>query len=160
MKIKALLTVFFICCFVVAANAETTIKAESEKSKISTDEGVAYKVIIASTENALPTPIFPKFTGFAVVSQARSSTVSFMAGGVKTILVYAFILAPMKTGKIKIDPVSIKVKNETLSSNPVEIEVIQGKRRPEQQSNPEPQKKKPVTPQLVPATPQEPQYTL
>jgi hypothetical protein len=150
MKIKVLLSVLIIGCFAVAAYGETTIKAEAEKSKISTDEGVAYKVIVASTENALPAPVFPKFSGFAVVSQARSSTVSFMAGGVKTILVYAFILAPMKTGKIKIEPVYIRVKNETFVSEPVEIEVTQGKRKPEQQ----------VQPQPVPTAPQEPQYTL
>ena len=160
MKIKVLLSVLILCCFAVAAYGETTIKAEAEKSKISTDEGVAYKVIIASTENALPAPVFPKFTGFAVVSQARSSTVSFMAGGVKTILVYAFILAPMKTGKIKIDPVSINVKNEVFSSEPVEIEVTQGKRKPEQQGEPQPQNRNQVNPQPVPTAPQEPQYTL
>jgi hypothetical protein len=154
MRTKILLSALIFCCFTVAAYAETTIKAEVEKNKVSTDEGVAFKVIIASSENALPAPVFPKFTGFAVVSQARSSTVSFMAGGVKTILVYAFILAPMKTGKIKIDPVSIRVKNETFTSEPVEIEVIQGKRKPQEQ-----QKCRPA-PQPVPASPQEPQYTL
>ena len=158
MKIKGMLCVLIFFCFASAAYGETTIKAEAEKNKISTDEGVAYKVIIASTENALPTPVFPKFTGFAVVSQARSSTVSFMAGGVKTILVYAFILAPMKTGKILVEPVSIKVKNEVFISEALEIEVTQGERKA--QPVPVPQKKKPSVPQEIPPVPQEPQYTL
>jgi hypothetical protein len=158
MKSRILLVALFILILPLAAIAETTIKAEVEKSKITTDEVLTYKVIVASTESGFAAPVFPKFTGFAVISQAQSSTVSFMRGGVKTILVYAFILAPTTTGKLKIDPASVNVKGQAISSESINIEVIQGKRKP--QPLPTPQKKKPSLPQQVPGSPQEPQYTL
>jgi len=157
MKIKIILFLFVIF-LPTAVFAETTLKAQVEKNKITTDEALTYKLIIASTENALPAPAFPKFAGFQVLSQAQSSTVSFMRGGMKTILVYAFILAPMKVGKFKIEPASIKVRNEAFNSDAIEIEVTQGKRIP--QPPPVSPKNKPSLPPGAPTQPQEPQYTL
>jgi len=156
MKIKIFSLILLVLLLTSAVFAETTIKAQVDKNKVTTDEALTYKVIIASTENPLPSPQFPRFTGFAVISQANSSTISFMQGGMKTLLVYAFILAPTSTGKFKIEPVAIKVKDEVFTSQTLEIEVTQGLRKP----MPVPQKKNLPIPQETPTGPQEPQYTL
>jgi hypothetical protein len=124
------------CC--VSAFAETTIKAEVDKKRISTDEAVTYKLIVSSTEKDIPQPQLPGFEGFATVSSAQSSTISFMQGGPKTILILACILAPLNTGKFTIQPSSITVQGKTYSSEAFDIEVVQGKTMPQPETK-EPQ---------------------
>ena len=135
------------------ALAETAIKAEVDNTRLTTDDTLTYKIIVTSSENKLPAVEAPKFEGFSIISQADSSTISFVKGNVKTILVYAFILAPAATGKFTIAPSTIRVKNITYSSEVFEIEVTQGKATPKTI----PQEKE-FSP-LQPGT-EEPQFTL
>ena len=121
-KINLLLILFlFISCSNLMA--ETEIKAEADKQMLAPGEMLTYKVIVASSEKELPEPRFPEFAGFEVVSQARSSTVSFLREGAKSILVYIFILVPIESGSIEIPPSTIKVKGKEYSSPSFEIEV-------------------------------------
>ncbi len=129
-KITALLA-FFLLVFSIRAFAEITLKTAVDKKNITTDETVTYKLVITSTQQNIPAVRLPEFKGFKVLSQAHSSTASFMQSKVKTILVYAYVLAPEKTGKITIEPATLKLKNSTLSGEAFEIEVKQGKARPQ-----------------------------
>jgi len=122
------LSPFFILLSFSFVFAETSIKAEVNKKNISTDEVVTYKLVISSSEVKLPLPQTPKFEGFKVVSVAQSNSTAFSQGKPQVTLSYAFILVPLKTGKIKIPPASIKVSNKNYSSDAFEVEVKQGKR--------------------------------
>lgn len=144
MKNTLILLTIFVFVFTASASAETSIKAEVDKTNLTTDETLAYKIIITSTEKKLSTPQVSKFEGFNILSSAQSSTMSFLKNNIKTILVYAFILAPADTGKFKIGPATLKIKNETLSTDTFEIEVKQGKAQPKREESPS----------------QEPQFTL
>jgi hypothetical protein len=132
MKFKLFISTILLIFF-SAANAfgEISIKAEVDKTSISTDETLTYKLIITSTDNEAPEPEVPKFTGFDVISQAQSSTFSYLKTGPKTILVLAFILAPNDIGKFKIEPSVIKLKGKNYSTDSFEIEVTQGKAKPQ-----------------------------
>jgi len=153
MKIKYVL--FFILpilLFTFNAFAETTIGAEVDKLRVTTDESVTYKMTINSSETNLPLPNLPKFDGFTAVSQVESSHISFDEGGVKTVVVYVVVLVPESIGKFKIEPVSIKIKNRTYSSLAFEIEVIQGKTKPRPKEEPSSPEETPVetqTPQTI-----------
>jgi hypothetical protein len=125
-----LFVIAFIALCANAVFAQTSVKAEVDKLKLSTDETLTYKIVITSPERRIPSPQLPKFTGFKVISSAQSQTISFMQGNVKTILVYAFILAPLDVGKFKIEPVQVKIKNQISSSDALEIEVTQGRVKP------------------------------
>lgn len=151
--ISAIILIFL--SIVALAFAETSIKAEVDKKSITTDENVIYKLTITSTDKNIPQPQLPKFTGLAVISQAQSSSISLVKGGIKTILVYAFVLAPLDIGKFKIEPSLIKVKNKTCSTDTFEIEVTQGKRKP----NPSQKEGLPL-PEKPPSESEEPQVTL
>lgn len=155
MKRIIILSLIFTNLFIAGAFAQTTIKAEVDKTSITTDEVLTYKLIITSLEKSVPTPQLPKFIGFKAISSTQSSSVTFTKGSVKTIVVYAFVLAPTDTGKLKIEPSSIK--NETFSTEPFEIEVKQGKAKPKA----EPEKKPPVPEGTQPEeTEESPQITL
>jgi len=138
-----------------SALAQTEIKAEVDKTSITADELLTYKVVVTSSEKELPSPKFPEFAGFRIVSQAQSSTVSYVKGGAKSILVWAFILAAKDKGKLRIGPSIIKVKEELYSTQSFDIEVKPGNEETESQPIEEP----PLMPQL-PDRIEEPRVTL
>lgn len=145
----------FIFLLTASSFAETSIKADVDKLSLNTDETLTYKITIASSDKKLPAPQLPEFEGLNVVSQAQSSTVSFVKGDIKTILVYAFILVPSEVGKFKIDPATIKIRGKTYSTDSFEIEVSQGKIRPGV-----PKEEKPALPGESLPESKEPQITL
>jgi len=151
-----ILLVIFMSLFIAEAFAQTSIKAEVDKTIVTTDDIITYKLIITSSEKNIPKPQLPKFTGFKIISSAQSSTVSFIKGNVKTIVVYAFVLIPTDKGTFKIEPSSIKIKNETFSTGSFEIEVQQGKPKPKG----EPEQKPPQPEETQPETEEQPQITL
>jgi hypothetical protein len=125
--ILVVLSIFFS---LPVAFAQTNIKAEVDRTSITTDDTLTYKLAITSSEKELPAPTLPSFSGFDVVSQAQSSTVTFTKTKIKTIVVYVYILGPKEVGKIKIEPSQIKLGSSVYSSDSFEIEVKQGQRIP------------------------------
>ena len=111
--------------------AEIEIKAQVDKNKLTTDELLTYKLIITSTEKNTPQPQVPKFAGFDVVSQAQSTTVSFVKSNIKNIIIYAFILAPKDTGLLRIEYSQIKFKSKIFRTETFDIVVTKGKTQPE-----------------------------
>ena len=156
MKKIIILSVIFTSLFIAKAFAQASIKAEVDKTTVTSDDIITYKLIITSSEKNIPKPQLPKFTGFKIISSAQSSTVSFIKGDVKTIVVYAFVLIPTDKGTFKIEPSSIKIKNETYSTGTLEIEVKQGKVKPKA----EPEQKPPQPEETQPETEEQPQITL
>ena len=153
MKIKTwlVLVLFFCLSGLLPAFADTAVKAEVDKTSISTDDTIVYKLELTTTEKNLPSPTLPKFSGFQVVSQAQSSNMSWEKNQMKATAVFEFILAPEEAGKFKIEPSTIKVAGKAYSTDSFEIEV-----KPGAQQRPSiPQEKKPSMPESV-----EPQYTL
>lgn len=107
--------------------AQTLIKAEVDKKSIATDEVLNYKVTVTSSQNRLPPPKLPKFSGFTVLSSANQSSVTLRAGRMNSTLVYIFMLAAQSVGQLKIEPATIEVQGKTYSSEAFEIQVKQGK---------------------------------
>ncbi|MDD2689351.1 MAG: BatD family protein [Candidatus Omnitrophica bacterium] len=153
-KILILMALSILLCQ-MPAFAQTVIKSEVDKTTLSIDETLLYKVIITSSENKLPLPQLPKFEGFKVISQAQSSTASFAGNEIKTILVYAFVLAPLEKGKLKIPPSTITVKEKAYSTDALEIEITQGK----QNLKPQPKEKPSLPEKSIPES-EEPQTIL
>jgi hypothetical protein len=137
------------------ASADTSIRAEVDKTSITTDETLAYKLTITTNDKNLTEPQIPGFNGFDVVYSAQSSTVSVAKNDIKTSVVYSFILAPNNVGKFMIEPSQIKVRGKTYSSEVFEIEVKQGAASPQP-----PQKERPPQPEENLPESKEPQITL
>lgn len=140
MKIRLFLIIILLVFLATPLFAETSIKAEVSKTSISTDDALAYKLSISTTEKNLPEPKLPKFDGFEVVSQAQSSTLSIARNEMKSTAIFEFILVAAEAGKFKIDPSTLKSKGQTYSTDSFEIEVTQGKQKPkapEEKTQPE-----------------------
>jgi len=135
--------------------ADTTVKAEVDRISLTTDQALTYKLTIDSSAKRIPQPKLPSFEGFVAISNAQTSQISISGGMQKTSVVYVFVLAPTQAGKFKIGPAEIKIENKIYSSDTFEIEVRQGKARP--QVKPE---TKPTLPKKSPPATEEPQFTL
>jgi len=155
MEKTTLLLVLFVFLFLNTSFAQTDIKAEVDKTTLTTDDTLIYKITITASDNNIPAPQVPKFEGFSVLSTAQSSTMSFVKNNIKNLLVYAFVLAPLDAGKFKIAPTTIKIKDKVYSTDSFEIEVTQGKTKPQL-----PQEEKPALPQGLLPEAKEPQTTL
>jgi len=126
--ISVFITGIFVFIFFAYASAEISLKAEVDKKQLNTDETVTYKLALTSSEKNIPQPQMPKFGGFRILSQAQSSTVTFNNSKLKSILIFAYILAPEAAGKYKIEPAQIKAKNVQYQSEAFEIEVTPGEK--------------------------------
>jgi hypothetical protein len=149
MKMKSFLIMILFFVFAgLPAFADTSIKAEVNKTSISTDNTLTYKLELTTTERNLPNLKLPKFEGFQVISQAQSSNVSFEKDEMKSQAVFEFILAPAEAGKFKIEPSVVQTKGKAYSTDSFEIDVTQGKPRP------------PSLKEKPPPESEEPQYSL
>lgn len=122
--------IIFVFAFIALSFAQTIIKAEVDKIRLTSDEILAYKITVTSSKENLPQPQIPKFEGFNVLSTTQSSTMEFVGNNIKAVLVYAFILTPADIGKFKIEPSTIKINKQVYSTDTFEIEVTQGKIKP------------------------------
>jgi hypothetical protein len=138
----------FILLIKVNSFAETSIKAEVNKTRITTDETLDYKLTIISTEKNIPQPELPQFKDFNLISQSQSSSISFGKNTIKTILVYEFILNPLKEGEFKIESSIISVGGKTSSTQSFEIKVTAGKIKPQVPPKEKPSQPEEIQPEL------------
>lgn len=149
------MTVFFSA---VTVWAGIVIKAETDRTGMTLDEVVTCKFTITSSDRPLPVPVFPGFEGFTVLSSAQSSTTIFQQGAQEVFVVYAFVLAPRKTGVLTINPAVLTVGKDMYSSESIEIEVKEGVGR---RISPEPRQEPPLSlPESGQPESQEPKYIL
>lgn len=129
MKNRAIL---LIAAFVLFSSgpvfADTSIQAEVDKTKLTTDQSLIYKVTVISSDKPVSLPEFPKFTGFNVNSQIQSTQVSFVNGEAKSTFIYSVVLSPTVTGKLKIAPSHIKIKGSVVDTKSFDIGITQGKK--------------------------------
>lgn len=119
------IAVLSLACACYAADA-TTIKAELEKTAVTADETVTYKVTVVSSEQRIPAPVFPGFKGLGILSSAQSSSISFDGKGTKTMMVFVFVLLPDGPGQVLIPPSSIDIGGSTISTQEFVLQVTPG----------------------------------
>jgi len=156
--LKKALFLFFILSLVFTSSvfAEISLRCEVDKKSISTDDELVYKLIVSSSEKNIPAPKPPAFADFSIVSEAQSSTVIFVQSNIKTLLVYTYILVPLRPGKFKIEPSTVTIKDKVYASQEIEVEVSEGNRRPGRQPE---ERSKPLPEDLSPDSGQ-PRVTL
>lgn len=137
-------SIMFILFSVEVSFAETSIEAQVDQTKLSSQGFIIYKLTVTTEEKNMPSPVLPSFNDFDVVSRVQSSRISVQKGTLKTVVAYSFVLVPQKKGKLVIEPAQIKIKGKTYSTDNFEIEVKKvpypPEPRPEPQPKPQPKK--------------------
>ncbi|MDD4953686.1 MAG: BatD family protein [Candidatus Omnitrophica bacterium] len=137
MKTRYLLLIaLFLFLLYTTVFAQATIKAEVDKTDLSTDQTLTYKLIISSSGQEQVIPKAPDFKGFQVVSSARSSQVSFEKNQIKKSATYLFVLSPEKAGDYQIGPATVKIGKDNYTTQTIDIKVKEGTRPPVQEPEP------------------------
>jgi hypothetical protein len=142
--------IVLICAFILIVSgscfAQTTVKAELDKSRISVDETVTYKVTIVFSDKQIPTPVFPDFKRFAVLSSTQSSTISFSGQKIQTMLVFVFVLMPDGPGTLQIPSTAITIGSNRFATDSFVLQVTPGSgkfRRPQRPPESAPKQRPP-----------------
>lgn len=149
LKIKIMKRVIVVLIIVfglaAAAFAETSMKAEVDKTILTTDNILNYKLTVTSSDKQIPLPQLPDFKGFRIITQAQSSSVNFTNGRAKTVFSFIFILLPVEAGDSVIGAASIKVGGDTYSTDTFKIKVSQGKPLPQAAPDAQPAPRMPAS---------------
>lgn len=127
--VKVFTLAFFILVCSSACFAQVELKAEVDKQKISTDEGVVYKLLITAAGEPMPQPELPAFQDFNITAQVSTSNIEIAGNESKFTVLYIFVLAPKAAGKFVIESATAKAQAGVVSSGQFEIEVTQGKKK-------------------------------
>ncbi|MFH1414016.1 MAG: BatD family protein [Candidatus Omnitrophota bacterium] len=110
--------------------ADNSVKAEVDKTGLTTDEYLTYKITLSSVDKELTLSKLPEFDGFTVATQMQSSNISFVKNEVESTMVYIYLLIPIKTGTLIIPSFKVMIQGEEYQTDAFEIEVKQGKTMP------------------------------
>lgn len=106
--------------------ADTPINVQVNRSSLNLGETLTYKITIVSAPKSSPVLELPKLDNFKILSQIKSSKLSFVKGVPVSTIVYALILYPKDAGRFKIGPSKLKIGDKIYSSAEFEIEVKEG----------------------------------
>jgi hypothetical protein len=131
--VKLFLKVICYILFLVgtAFGAEIQFTAQASKTKVSVGDNFQISYTINASASDFRAP---NLSDFRVLSGPNQSTsVQIINGNYSQSLSVSFILSPVKEGKYKIKPASIKIGSKTLESNELNIEVVKGQAVPQNQ---------------------------
>lgn len=115
--------------------------ATAAKTKVGTGEQFEVNFVVSAPDaNGIGNFRQPDFGQFVVLSGPNQSTsIQFINGRGSASVTYSFVLYARQAGKYAIPPATVEYKGKTLKTNPVAIEVVQGKPPPQQPKNEQPQ---------------------
>ncbi len=119
----------FLLSFVGAGSAlaQEPIRAEVDRTELSTDEMLTLTVTLAASSLLdAPTPSLPDLQGFQVVSSSTSTQVSIANADIQLQAVYVYGLQPYQAGDLTIGPISATYGGQTYSTQPVTVHVVEG----------------------------------
>lgn len=128
---RGILTLIFFL-FTGSAYAQSLqVSAQVDRQEVSVGEQLVYQVSI-SGENIqqVPNPKLPDLSGkFNVVSTSESTSMSWINGKISGSVAKIYVLVPLKTGVITLEPASVSFKGQTYQSNAIQIKVGKGNGR-------------------------------
>ncbi|MFC1616911.1 BatD family protein [Candidatus Margulisiibacteriota bacterium] len=123
-KVFALLIIACFCSSLLLAE-ELSVSARVNKTELSINDYVSYEITISGANlnrsTKLELPDLKKI--FQVISTSRSTSISIINGKKSIYNKHTYILQPLKTGKLKIMPTTVKFKHKIYKTNPIEITV-------------------------------------
>ena len=107
--------------------ADVSLTSTVDKNQVGVNDQFVYTVEVSGTSANLPTPTFPSFENFTILSGPNTSTnIQFINGAMSSSNSYSFYLRPQKEGTFNIEAASLEVDGETISSNTIRMTVAKG----------------------------------
>ncbi len=102
------------------------ITASVDRTSLTTDEFLRLKVTVNASALRAPKPTLPSLEGFSIVGSSSSSQVSIINGQMSASVVYEYRLQPYQIGELVIKPITLTLKGETFSTDPITVQVTEG----------------------------------
>ena len=84
---------------------------------------VTLQVVVSGDSNDIPAPKLPGIADFNVQGSGSSQNISIVNGKMSSSVTHNYVLSPTKPGKFTIGAANIVYKNQTYSTQPIEITV-------------------------------------
>ncbi len=108
-----------------AAAQSPAVWAEVDRSSVTTDDTVTLSVVVEGGNQVSP-PRLPVLDGLVVVGTTSLSKISVVNGKMASSFLFEYRLAPTRTGRLTIGPVTVAVDGAELLTDPIDIDVAQG----------------------------------
>jgi hypothetical protein len=106
---------------------EPTIRASADASRISQDDPVTLQITVEGDAMSAEVVERPSSPDFRLIQGPNVSTqFSFLNGQPSSKKVFGFIFFPLKTGKLSLPPVKLRVGGRIYTTAPVAVEVVTG----------------------------------
>jgi len=106
---------------------DITLTATVSRNEVDLNGQFQYSVEVSGKSTNLPNVNFPEFKNFRVLSGPNTSTsIQWINGAMTSSKTYSFYLQPKKEGKFTIAKASISTKDQTYSSEEIQITVKKG----------------------------------
>ncbi|MEM9991778.1 MAG: BatD family protein, partial [Bacteroidota bacterium] len=121
---------YLLLCLIapIVLSAQVTFEASANAKKILLNSDFEVTFTLKNAQASRNDFTFPKFGAFNVVSGPNQmQRTQIINGNVSSTLSYSFILTPRKMGTYKIAPATVDVQGQTLSTQALQVEIVEGK---------------------------------
>ncbi len=125
LRLSAFICVLFLLAPSALAQGGVSVRAEADRTAISTDDLLTLTVSVAGDFQQLGEPQLPLMGGFNVVGSSRSSQFSMVNGVVTARAVFTYQLQPTGPGTFTIEPITILVNGTPYQTDPIAVQVTQ-----------------------------------
>ncbi|MGB5160878.1 MAG: BatD family protein [Thermoanaerobaculia bacterium] len=123
----ACLAGFGLASWLSAAEVVATI----DRPEATVEDQLLLTVVIEGSRGAQP--VLPEIPQFEVYPRGQSTQMSFINGRMSSSVTYNYLLVPRTTGVIQIGPVTAEIDGEILTSQPIQVSILEASAQPQQQ---------------------------
>ncbi|MGB5514804.1 MAG: BatD family protein [Thermoanaerobaculia bacterium] len=123
----ACLAGFGLASWLSAAEVVATI----DRPEATVEDQLLLTVVIEGSRGAQP--VLPEIPQFEVYPRGQSTQMSFINGRMSSSVTYNYLLVPKTTGVIQIGPVTAEIDGEILTSQPIQVSILEASAQPQQQ---------------------------
>ena len=119
------------------AQASASLSAQVDRTELSTDDTLLLTLTLQTPDGSAPRLTLPAIDGFRVAGSSMSSQLSSLNGVASASVTYTFRLQPTGAGTFTIPALTLDWNGEPLSTEAIEITVMQGAGAAPQSSTPQ-----------------------
>src|SRR3989338_9206438 len=118
----------------VQAQQDISFDAKVSANQVELGSFVQLNLRLAGAQNVVP-PQLPPIDGFQTRYVGPSTNITIVNGQQSSSISFVYYLYPEKLGQFQIPPISIDIGGKTFSTDPIPLEVIQGREENSSENN-------------------------
>ncbi len=107
----------------LGADDDVRVEAELDTREFAEGESFNLTVTINGPMRGSEAPLLPELKDFALAGTSSSSSFSFVNGQTSSSKIYRYTLVPLKSGKLEIPPIPVRVKGKVYQTQPLSLQV-------------------------------------